>query len=53
MGNFDDTKPKSKEEDLAYALEQLEDVGFAMASFIESFKRYLIKAGNLQNHNGG
>lgn len=58
MGNFEDTKPKSKEETLAYALEMLEktnkiiknienefgDLRFSYHSFSDAFKRYLIKA---------
>lgn len=42
--NFEDTKPKSKEEELAYVLEELEDVKFHMACFVDAFKRYLIKS---------
>ena len=44
MGNFDDTKPKSASEDLAYALNELEDMKFHMACFVDSFKKYLIKS---------
>ena len=47
MSNFEDTKPKSKEEELNYCLEELETARFNFACFVDSFKRYLIKAGIL------
>jgi len=48
MGNLSDTKPKSKEETLAGALEELQDVKFHFACFIDQFERYLKKAGMLE-----
>ena len=42
--NLDDTKPKTKEEDLTYALNELEDMKFHMACFVDAFKKYLIKS---------
>jgi len=41
MGNFDDTKPKTKEEILKYAIESLEDAHFSFACFVDAFKRYI------------
>lgn len=48
MGNFDDIKPKSKEEELKSALEYLEETRFNFACFVDSFKRYLEKIGMLK-----
>jgi hypothetical protein len=45
--NFADTKPRSKEEELTACLEYLEETRFNFACFVDSFKRYLIKAGIL------
>lgn len=36
--------PKSKEEQLSELLDYLDESRFAFASFVDSFKRYLIKA---------
>ena len=43
MGNFDDTKPKPKEETLKEAIEFLETASFNFASFVGAFKSYLEK----------
>ena len=49
MGNFDDCKPNSKEHDLRYALESLEEAMFRFCVFVDSFNRYLKKAGLLKD----
>ena len=51
MGNLDDIKPKTASEDLAYALNELEDMKFHMACFVDAFKKYLIKS-NLLGKDG-
>lgn len=48
MGEFDDAKPKPKEETLKEALEFLHEARFNFACFVDSFERYLKKAGILQ-----
>jgi hypothetical protein len=47
MGNFEDVKPKSKEQELKDCLEYLEETRFNFACFVDAFKRYLEKAGIL------
>jgi hypothetical protein len=42
---FEDTKPKTKEEELKDLLDYLEETRFNFACFVDSFKRYLVKAG--------
>jgi len=39
--------PKSKEEQLSGALEELEEARFRFCCFVDQFKTYLIKAGIL------
>jgi len=43
--------PKSKEEQLSETLDYLEETRFNFACFVDSFKRYLEKAGMLTNVN--
>lgn len=50
MGNFEDTKPKSKEEILKDVMEYLEESRFAFACFTDCFKRYLKSAGILNEN---
>jgi hypothetical protein len=45
--NFTDTKLRSKEEELKDCMEFLEETRFNFACFVDSFKRYLGKAGIL------
>ena len=44
MGNFDDTKKKTRAENIAMAIEALEDATFKFAVFVENFKRYIAKS---------
>ena len=48
MSNFDELKSKSKEEQLIETLNYLEETRFNFACFVDSFKRYLEKAGVLK-----
>lgn len=41
--------PKTKEEQLSNALDYLEETRFNFACFVDSFKRYLEKAGVKEN----
>ena len=43
MGNFDELKSKSKEEELDYCLDKLETARFNFACFVDSFKTYVEK----------
>ena len=45
---IEDTKPRSKEQELKDCIEYLEETRFNFASFVDSFKRYLEKAGMLK-----
>ena len=43
MGNFDELKSKSKEEQLIETLNYLEETRFNFACFVDSFKTYVDK----------
>lgn len=49
MGNFEDTKPKTLGEELAYCLDELETARFNFACFVSSFKKVLEKSGLLKD----
>jgi len=53
MGAFDDVKPKTADETLKEAIEALDECRFRFVIFFDSFKRYLKKAGLLDDSETG